>query len=262
MSYIPSSRARVLGLLILAVGLLFISLRILQTPFGVGVLMYGSPTSSDVRVRIEGSEAGLSEAVERAVEEWRRASNEYNSIVSLECFIARLFPGCSPVCSEAPQISITGGDDYNILIVFTDEPPSEGYVADFKIMDQKAYVRLWKELDSHKAYQVVLHLIGRILGVKILDRRATLFGAIPATSIPENEILGRDTPALNYRVKPTTLEVAGIVASRLGYEGVTTTYFTTFRAYDEPDFTIPALASPALITSGLYILSRRRRRVG
>jgi len=261
MSYILSrlGRARVVGFIILLTGLLFIGLRVLQTPLGAEVSIYGS-TLTEARVKIEGSDGGLKEAVARAVEDWGKAVEDYNHMINPQCLMSSLLHGGSAACVGAPPVSITEHDDYTVLIVFVDEPPSERLAADFKIMGQTVYIRIWRGLDPQKAYQAALYLIGRIQGVEVLDRRVTLFGATPATSIPE--VLEIQTAAVNSRVKPTTLEVAGILTSKLGYEGSMKSYYTIFRAYDEPDFTIPALLSPAFIAVGSYLLSRRRRHAG
>jgi len=253
-------RARMLGLIILAAGLLFISMSLLQTSIGAKVSIYGS-TFPEARVKIEDS-GGLKEAVARAVRDWNEAVEDYNRIIGLRCLIMNPLHGggCSSACPYAPPVSIVEGDDYTVLIVSVDKPPLDSLVADFKVAGQTVQVRVWRGLDPQKAYQVALYLIGRVQGVEVLDRRATLFGATPATSI--REILEVQTPALNSRVKPTTLEVAGILTSRLGHVGVMTSYYTLFRAYDEPDFTIPALLSPALVAAGSYLLFWRRKHAG
>lgn len=137
-------------------------------------------------------------------------------------------------------------------------PPSENLVADFGIIDRGLIIVFWKGADYEKIYQAALYLIGRIQGVEVLDKKTTIFGAKPATSIPE--VLEMQTPTISSRVKPTTLEAAAILMSKLGYEGERRVYYTIFRAYDEPDFTLPALASPILMTSGVYLYSRTRRR--
>jgi len=259
MSYTRSraSKVKILGLVILVAGLLLMGLRALQTPIGGVKLLIDKPIPPGgvVRVRIEGPGEGLGEAVARAINDWNRAIEDYNNMKGLECSLGRMISGCS-ACVKVPPISITGGDDYNVLVTFVDEQPPEGRVADYEVKGQAVNIRIWKGAGYEKAYQAALYLIGRIQGVEVLDRRRTLFGAIPATSMPE--VLQLHAPPINSRIRPTTLEAAGILASRLGHYGRGTVYFTAFKACDEPDFTIPALISPALITLGACLYRRGR----
>lgn len=96
---------KTLALILLIAGLVFVGLRVLQTPFGARISVHDTSTFFEAKVKIEDSSVELlREPVTRAVEEWNKAIEDYNRIRDLECFITGLVGAC-PVCEKAPTIT-------------------------------------------------------------------------------------------------------------------------------------------------------------
>jgi hypothetical protein len=266
-------RLRVLVAVILVVaGALLIGLRWVQGSGGMEAYYAPSPTlySGEVVVKLGEGPEWLLEAFRKAVRDWDGAVAQFNSIRDFRCSLSQI-TGCRSCLFEPklPRISITEEGGYNVLVVFMDEMPAETVIAYTEYVSEGsilARVVVWKGIPERRAYQVAIHEISRLYGIGIPEVYRTLFGAVPAGSntVKLNPSLRQFMEGPPDPMKPTTLDLnAALEALKNPGGGVYKMEAgTVFRAYDEPDFTLPALASPALIVSGLYILSRGWRYAG
>jgi hypothetical protein len=261
-----------LGAMLIVAGASFASLRWLQGSNNLDAYYYPAPTlySDAVIVYLKGGSKQHAEAFRRAVEDWDEAVEQFNRLKDIECSILRVL-SCSSCLREPrlPRISVAEGGGYNVLVEYVDEMPVGNVVAytePYLNGSIVARIVIWAKIPEHRAYQVAVHEIARLYGVDVPEVHRTLFGAVPA---------GSDTSKLNPSmeqfmngppdpIKPTTLDLYTAFEALKNPEGGVFNMEpgTVFRAYDEPDFTIPTLASPALIVSGLYILSRGWRYAG
>jgi len=262
----------VLAMILVVAGSLLILLRVLQTPRGLESHYYPSPTlySKTITVKMEDGPAGIVEYFKKAITDWDEAVKQFNQLRDLECSIKQI-TGCRACLSEPrlPQIAVAIHDEYNVLIEFVDSMPRKtliAYTEPYHNGSVIARIVVWIGIPEHRAYQVAVHEIARLYGVDIPRVYRTLFGVIPA---------GSDTRKLNPSLeqfisegpdpmKPTTLDLYTAFEALKNPEGGTFKMGSgvVFRAYDEPDFTIPALLSPFMITAGVYMLSRRWRHTG
>ena len=262
----------VLAMILVVAGFLIILLRVLQASNGFESRYYPSPTlySKTITVKIEDGPAGIVEHFKKAITDWDEAVKQFNQLRDLECSIKQI-TGCRACLSEPrlPRIAVAIHDEYNVLIEFLDSMPRKTLIAYTKPYHNGSVIArivVWSGVPEHRAYQVAVHEIARLYGVDIPRVYRTLFGAIPA---------GSDTRELNPSLeqfinegpdpmKPTTLDLYTAFEALKNPEGGTFKMGSdvVFRAYDEPDFTIPALLSPFMITAGVYILSRREKYAG
>jgi hypothetical protein len=256
-----------LGLALIIIGASLMLLRSFQT-VDVDGYNLSLPTlyADEVRIHFaKDSPKYIIDAFGKAISDWDRAVREFNYMKEMECRINMLFSRCTACLKEPrlPRILVAGDASYNVIVEFVDSMPERGIIAytePYINGSMLARIVVWSGVPEHRAYQVAVHEIARLYGVDIPGVYRTLFGAVPA---------GSDTSKLNPSMdqfmngppdpmKPTTLDLY-IAYEGLKNPGVGRVHAqrVIFRAYDEPDFTIPALASPALIVSGLYILPRR-----
>lgn len=259
---------KVLAIIFLIVGASFIVLRAVQTPPRDAVsYVYPSPalfSKDGIRVYVDRGPQYIVDAFRRAVEDWDKAVSEFNSMKDLECSF-KMLTGCRACLTEPrlPRIKISELIESNVIVEFRDSMPKRNVVAytePYINGSLLARIVVWSLVPEHRAYQVALHEIARLYGIDIPRVYRTLFGAVPAGSNtrelnPSMEQFMNGPPD---PMKPTTLDTytayAGLKnlgAGRIELSGI------VFRAYDEPDFTVPAFISPALIVLGLYILSKK-----
>ena len=260
------------GVMLVVVGLLFIGLRWTQGSGSMEAYYYPSPTlySDGIVIKLEGGPREILDAFKKAVGDWDEAVRQFNTLKDIECGLM-LVTGCRACQSEPrlPRISMAGDGGYNVLVVFVDKMPREtviAYTEYINIGSILARITMWSGVPEHRAYQVALHEISRLYGVDIPEVYRTLFGAVPAGSntIELNPSLRQFMSGPPDPMKPTTLDLYTAFEALKNPSGGVYRMGpgTGFRAYDEPDFTIPTLLSPALIVAGLYLLSRRRVHAG
>ena len=264
--------ARHVSVGLIAIGVLAVVLRFLQTPLNVSVYAVVTPALSferELRVGISQGPRHLVEAFEKAVREWDKAVAEFNGARILECQLTVLLGGCRRCVEDLllPRIRVTHEGDYNVLVEFSEDIPSEGAVAYTTFLEGSTLARIvvWSGVPEHRAYQVAVHEVSRLYGLDTPALHRTLFGAIPASI--DTRLLHRSMDDFMHGggdpLKPTTIELyAAYHALNRNSQFNDVKTSIAFRAYDEPDFTIPALLSPFMITAGVYILSRRGKNAG
>ena len=264
--------ARPISVGLIAMGVLAVMLRFLQAPLNISVYAVATPAlffERELRVGISPGPRHLVEAFEKAVKEWDKAVAEFNDARILECRLTVLLGGCRSCVEDLllPRIRITREGDYNILVEFSEDIPLEGAVAYTAFLEGSTLARIvvWSGVPEHRAYQVAVHEVSRLYGLNTPTLHRTLFGAIPASI--DTRLLHISMDDFMYGggdpLKPTTVELYAAyyaLNKNSQFDNVKTSI--AFRAYDEPDFTIPALLSPLMITAGVYMLSRRWRHTG
>jgi hypothetical protein len=261
-----------LGIALVAIGASFMLLRSFQT-IDVDGYNLSIPTlyADEMRIHfMEDEPKYIVEAFEKAVSDWDKAVWEFNFMKEIECRINTLFSRCTAYLREPrlPRILVAGDASYNVIVEFVDSMPERGIIAytePYINGSMLARIVVWSGVPEHRAYQVAVHEIARLYSVDIPGVYRTLFGAIPAGSDTSklHPSMGQFMNGPPDSMKPTTLDLY-IAYEGLKNPGVGRVHAprVIFRAYDEPDFTIPALASPGLIVSGLYILFRRWKYAG
>lgn len=266
-----SSRLKLVAIAIIIVGVLFIAVRGLQ--MSTGIVGYNRPTpllyikNESIKIYLEGIPPYIAQAFKKAVRDWDRAVEEFNFMKDIECSLERLV-GCSACLREPrlPRIEVVEKDGYNVVVESSDVMPKEtiiAYTEPYINGGLLARIVVWSSVPEHRAYQVAVHEISRLYGIDIPEVHKTLFGAVPAGSntVKLNPSMEQFMNGPPDPMKPTTLDLY-IAYEDLKNPGVSKVIASgiVFRAYDEPDFTLPALISPLLITLGTYFLFTGGRR--
>lgn len=259
----------VIGFTLIILGASFIMLRSLQMPINVEGYNIYVPTlylkEEPIKIYLEDGPEYIVHAFMRAIEDWDKAVQDFNNMKTFECRVLILFTGCEACLSEPrlPRIKMVE-EEYNVVVEFVNEVSERNIVAYTEpYFNNKVLARIvvWEKIPEHRAYQVAVHEIARLYGVDIPEIYRTLFGAVPAGSDtsklhPSMEQF-MNGPADPMKVTTLDLYIAYNGLENPGIRRVDTSNIV-FRAYDEPDFTIPALISPILITLGLYLYLKHR----
>lgn len=260
-----------IAIILLAIGVFFIALRVAQTPRDAIGYVSPSPTlfvRDDIRVHVDVGAEYIVQAFSKAVEDWDKAVAEFNSAKDLEC-ILKILTGCRECIQEPrlPRIRIVEYGEYNVIVEFRDlilERNIIAYTEPYINGSLLTRIVVWSGVPEHRAYQVAIHEISRLYGIDIPKVYRTFFGAIPAGSNTKelNPSMEQFMEGPPDPMKPTTLDLY------IAYEGlknpgarIVDVSGIAFRAYDEFDFTIPALISSIPITVGIYLLSNRGGRI-